>query len=71
MLPEARAVLERYGSIAKRGPEPPRTALVQMVLGMVRNRRSDERGSRCCIAQRCWVHINIESVSSRLTFYRS
>lgn len=30
---------ERYGSITKRGPEPLRTALVQMVLGMVRNRR--------------------------------
>jgi transposase len=30
---------ERYGSITKRGPEPLRTALVQMVLGMVRNQR--------------------------------
>ena len=30
---------ERYGNITKRGPEPLRTALVQMVLGMVRNRR--------------------------------
>ena len=33
---------ERYGSITKRGPEPLRTALVQMVLGMVRNRRRTE-----------------------------
>jgi len=30
---------ERYGSITKRGPEPLRTALVQMVLGMVRTQR--------------------------------
>lgn len=30
---------EHYGSITKRGPEPLRTALVQMVLGMVRMRR--------------------------------
>lgn len=30
---------ERCGSITKRGPEPLRTALVQMVLGMVRNQR--------------------------------
>ena len=33
---------ERYGNITKRGPEPLRTALVQMVLGMVRNRRRTE-----------------------------
>lgn len=30
---------EHYGSITKRGPEPLRTALVQMVLGMVRNQQ--------------------------------
>ena len=29
----------RYGHITKRGPEPLRTALVQMVLGMVRNQK--------------------------------
>lgn len=29
----------RYGRITKRGPEPLRTALVQMVLGMVRNQK--------------------------------
>jgi len=33
---------ERYGAITKRGPEPLRTALVQMVLGMVRTRRLTE-----------------------------
>jgi transposase len=31
-----------YGSITKRGPEPLRTALVQLVLGMVRSRRTRE-----------------------------
>ena len=31
---------ERYGNITKRGPEPLRTALVQMVLGMVRMRKT-------------------------------
>ena len=30
---------ERHGSITKRGPEPLRTALVQMVMGMIRSRK--------------------------------
>lgn len=33
---------ERNGNITKRGPEPLRTAFVQMVLGMVRNQRKTE-----------------------------
>jgi len=33
---------EHYGKITKRGPEPLRTALVQIVLGMVRSRRTNE-----------------------------
>ena len=32
----------RYGHITKRGPEPLRTAIVQMVLGMVRNQKRTE-----------------------------
>ena len=35
--------VERVGSITKRGPEELRTALVQIVLGMVRNKRKTLR----------------------------
>jgi hypothetical protein len=31
-----------YGRITKRGPKPLRTAMVQLVLGMVRSRRTKE-----------------------------
>jgi len=33
---------EHYGKITKRGPEPLRTAIVQIVLGMVRSRRTTD-----------------------------
>jgi len=33
---------EHYGKITKRGPEPLRTAIVQIVLGMVRSRRTND-----------------------------
>jgi len=34
--------MEHYGKITKRGPEALRTAIVQIVLGMVRSRRTDK-----------------------------